>query len=73
MTLAEIRPGNDVLIEEIPDRMVRAQAIRFGISEGSVVSCFVRIPSGPIILRKNFQEIALGQKLAQKIKVKFVR
>ncbi|TLM98315.1 ferrous iron transport protein A, partial [bacterium] len=54
------------------DSMVRAQAIRFGISEGEVVRCEQVVPAGPVVLKKNNQEIALGRGLASKIRVELV-
>ena len=69
MTLAQIKRGAKVKIENIPNDMIRAQAIRFGISEGAEVECVEKIPSGPVIIRKRFQEIAIGRRLAEKIEV----
>lgn len=69
MTLAETRPGQIVQIRQIPDPIVRAQAIRFGICEGADVECFESIPKGPVILRRRRQEIAIGRRLAEKILV----
>jgi len=69
MTLDMAKRGQILKIVNIPDATVRAQAIRFGISEGEVVMCSEVIPSGPVILRKNNQEIALGRGLARQITV----
>lgn len=69
MTLAQVKRGTRVKIESIPDEMIRAQAIRFGISEGAEVECVEKIPAGPVIIRKRFQEIAIGRRLAENIKV----
>ena len=67
MTMADIKKGNKFKIVDIPDEVVRVQAIRFGISEGAEVQCSEKIPGGPVILKRNFQEIAIGRKLAEKI------
>lgn len=69
MTLAQVKRGTKVRIESIPDEMIRAQAIRFGISEGAEVECVEKIPAGPVIIRKRFQEIAIGRRLAENIRV----
>lgn len=67
MTLSQARPGQRLRISHIPDPIVRAQAIRFGINEGADVECSEVIPRGPIILRKRRQEIAVGRRLAERI------
>ncbi|GAB6138844.1 FeoA family protein [Halanaerobaculum tunisiense] len=69
MTLADVKRGDEFQITSIPDREMRAQAVRFGISEGAEVSCAEKIPGGPIILKRNLQEIAVGRRLAEKIQV----
>ncbi len=70
MTLADVKRGDKFKIELIPNEKVRAQAFRFGISEGALVSCAEKIPGGPIILKRNLQEIAVGRRLAKEITVK---
>ncbi len=69
MTLAEVKRGNRVKIGNIPDEFIRAQAIRFGISEGEEIECIEKIPAGPVIIKKRFQEIAIGRRLAENITV----
>lgn len=69
MTLDQAKRGSVLRIASIPDPAVRAQAIRFGIAEGEIVTCAEVIPSGPIVIRKNRQEIALGRRLARRITV----
>lgn len=69
MTLAQVKRGTKVKIKSIPDEMIRAQAIRFGISEGAEIECVEKIPAGPVIIRKRFQEIAIGRRLAENIEV----
>lgn len=64
MTLDKVKRGQLFRIVSIPDANVRAQAIRFGIAEGELVKCDEIVPAGPIVLRKNRQQIALGRKLA---------
>jgi len=69
MCLDQIRTGEEVTIKEIPDSMAKTQFIRFGIGEGSTVVCHSKIPFGPVVLRKNRQEIAVGRELARTITV----
>lgn len=68
MTLDKARRGQIISIISLPD-MVRAQAIRFGLTEGTQAVCEEVLPGGPVILRKNRQEIAIGRRLAEKIAV----
>ncbi|MHB0976329.1 MAG: FeoA family protein [Candidatus Aquicultorales bacterium] len=69
MCLDQVKVGEEVLIVEIPDALAKTQFIRFGIGERSTVVCHSKIPLGPVILRKNRQEIAVGKQLARTIKV----
>ena len=72
MRLSQAKKGQVVKIARIPNEQVRSQAIRFGIGEGSVVICEEIIPAGPVILRKNRQEIAVGRGLAEEITIQAV-
>ncbi len=72
MKLSQVKKGQVVKIARIPNEQVRSQAIRFGIGEGSVVVCEEIIPAGPVILRKNRQEIAVGRGLAEEITIQAV-
>ncbi len=69
MTLAGAKRGQHIKIIHIPDENIRSRAIRFGIGEGSVVFCEEVLPAGPIVLRKNKQEIAIGRELANRITI----
>lgn len=69
MNLSDVKRGDQFQIVTIPNDKIRAQALRFGISEGATVSCVEKIPGGPVILKKNLQEIAIGRKLANKISI----
>ncbi|RKD30043.1 FeoA family protein [Thermohalobacter berrensis] len=70
MTLADVKRGDKFQITYIPDEKTRAFALRFGISEGATVSCAEKVPGGPVIVKRNLQEIAVGRNLANKIKIK---
>lgn len=69
MFLTQIKVGQKVKIKKIPNERVRSQAIRLGIGEESIVWCYEIIPRGPIIIKRNRQEIAIGRRLAETITV----
>ncbi|MBM7555192.1 FeoA family protein [Halanaerobacter jeridensis] len=69
MTLADVNCGEEFKITDIKDDKIRAQALRFGISEGANVSCAEKVPGGPVIIKRNLQEIAVGRRLAKNITV----
>lgn len=70
MTLADVKKGDKFNIIQINDEKVKAQALRFGISDGAVLYCDEKIPGGPVIIKRNMQEIAIGRGLARNIKVR---
>ncbi|MDS1030171.1 ferrous iron transport protein A [Bacillota bacterium LX-D] len=69
MTLDKVKYGQRFKIIHIPNESIKMQTIRFGISEGESLLCDEVIPAGPIIIRKNRQQLAIGRHLAAKIKV----
>lgn len=69
MTLDRVQKGQTFKICSIPDERIRSQAIRFGISAGEWLICEEVVPAGPIVVRKNRQQIALGRELAKQIDV----
>lgn len=70
LTLDKARRGQKIRILSMPDNdIVRAQAIRLGISEGTVVTCREVVPAGPVIIARNRREIAIGRELARLIGV----
>jgi Fe2+ transport system protein FeoA len=69
VTLLEARKGSRVRILEIPDDRARAQCIRFGIGEGTVVDWAEPLRVGPVLVRQANQEICLGRNLAARIVV----
>jgi len=56
-------------VEHIPEGQFRHQLMRFGIAEGSRVTCYVKLPFGPVVLRHGGQEIAIGKSLARQMMV----
>lgn len=69
LTLDQVKKGQSVMITVIPDELTRIQAIRFGISEGAVVTCREVVPAGPVVVSRNRQEIAIGRGMASAIRV----
>ncbi|MDA8229530.1 MAG: FeoA family protein [Desulfitobacterium hafniense] len=69
VSLENVKRGQSFKVENITSDSIRAQAIRFGISEGEFLVCEEVIPGGPIVVKKNRQLIALGRDLAREIKV----
>jgi Fe2+ transport system protein FeoA len=72
MTLDKGKKGMMIKVLDIPDELVRAQIIRFGIMEGAVITCEEVVPAGPVIITRNNQEIAIGRNLAKRIMVEQV-
>lgn len=69
MTLLQAKRGRPVRIIEIPDERARAQCVRFGIGEGTVVDSAETLMAGPVLVRHRNQEICLGRNLACRILV----
>lgn len=72
MTLDMVKRGQRVVIRQIDSPEVKTQIIRFGLGEGESAICQEKLPSGPIVLRKNRQEIAIGRNLARAITVEIL-
>lgn len=68
-TLDCLDAGEACEVAAIHDEHARIHALRFGMGEGSRVSCVSRIPAGPVILKSGRQEIAVGRRLAERIHV----
>ncbi|MFB6188815.1 MAG: ferrous iron transport protein A [Halapricum sp.] len=66
--LADTAPGETVSLEAVPDADVRARLLRLGFLDGTV-ECRHRLRKGPIVLRRNGTELALGADLAAEIEV----
>ena len=69
LTLTEMKQAAGVRVLQIPEGLLGAQLMRLGISEGSELTCALKIPTGPIVVRRGDVEIALGRKIASKIQV----
>jgi len=71
-TLDTLSSGDEVEILGVDDEHARIHALRFGMAEGSHATCVTRIPAGPIVMRSGRQEIAVGRRLARRIRVRRV-
>ncbi|MCE5202662.1 MAG: ferrous iron transport protein A [Actinomycetia bacterium] len=69
-TLAHLRRGDRCVVLGIDDELARAQATRFGMAEGASVSCVTALPAGPVVVRSGRQEIAVGRRLARRIRIR---
>ena len=72
MTLLDARPGRPIRILKINDDRARAQCVRFGIGEGTVIESAETVPLGPVLVRHCRQEICLGRSLARRVLVERV-
>jgi Fe2+ transport system protein FeoA len=68
-TLDRVKKGNVCIIRRIPPGEIKAQAIRFNLTEGNTAVCQGVIPAGPIVIKIGKQEVALGRNLARQIEV----
>ncbi|WP_136688476.1 FeoA family protein [Halorhabdus amylolytica] len=66
--LADVGSGEAVRLVEVPDGDTRARLLRLGFLDGAV-ECRHQIRSGPVIVRRNGTELALGSALAEEIQV----
>lgn len=72
MMMDKVKRGDLIKIISIGEAGVRDNALRMGIDEGSILICGEVIPAGPIVLRKNRQEVAIGRSLARNIVVELL-
>lgn len=66
--LNQVKVGENFKCVEIPSS-IKAELIRLGICEGNILSCVSKIPKGPIVIRKDLGEIAIGNNYSRQIKV----
>jgi ferrous iron transport protein A len=67
-TLADVRTNDRFEVVTVPDENTRAQLLRLGFLDGEV-ECRQRVRNGPVILRRNGTDLALGRGLAKEIEV----
>ncbi len=69
MTLEQAKTGEKLIIKNIEDPQMRVKAIRFGVTEGTEITCTEKLPYGPVVIRRGHQELAIGRGLARRITV----
>lgn len=70
MTLGDAKQGKTFVVTATRSDEVTLQAMRFGISEGSLISIAKNIPGGPVIICRNEMELAVGRQLAALIEIR---
>lgn len=71
-TLNQVEKGQNFIIKNIADPVVRCQSTRLGMCDGQVLKCIHCTHNGPMVLQKRYQEIALGNNLAKNIEIQLV-
>ncbi|WEL20239.1 FeoA family protein [Halorhabdus sp. BNX81] len=66
--LADVGSGESVRLTEVPDGDTRARLLRLGFLDGAV-ECRHHIRKGPVIVRRNGTDLALGSDLASEIEI----
>lgn len=67
IALRNVATGQWLRIHSLPPGVLRAQFIRFGMSEGDRVKCVERLPGGTVVIQKNRQQLTIGHLLARRI------
>jgi ferrous iron transport protein A len=70
ISLCELKIGQQAKILEFIDSAMKCYSVRFGLEEGQVVTCIAK--PGPVVIKKNHQEIAVGRNLSKNIYVNLV-
>ncbi len=69
MTLDSAGPGEQITVLKVPSGEVHANLVRLGIEEGSELTCVLRMPAGPVVVRRGNFEVAVGKRTASQIEV----
>jgi Fe2+ transport system protein FeoA len=69
MLLSDAIEGAKLVITGTDSEDVSIQALRFGISDGAVVTVSKNIKGGPVIIVRKQMELAIGRQLACAIEV----
>ena len=66
--LADVGSGEAVRLVSVPDGDTRARLLRLGFLDGTV-TCRHHIHKGPVVVRRNGTDLALGSDLAREIEI----
>ena len=69
MTLDQATRGDTLKIVTVPSGQTGAQLLRLGIGNGSLVKCVLKLPGGPVVVRRGNMEVALGRRTAATVTV----
>ncbi len=69
MTLDRASSGDTVTIVTMPSGEVGASLVRLGIEEGACITCILKMPAGPVVVRHGNTDVALGRHIASQIEV----
>ena len=70
MTLDQAKRGDLLEVLTLGSGPARAKMLRLGISEGCEITCILKVPAGPLVVREGAMEVAVGRKTASEIRVK---
>ncbi len=68
IALADVPPNEWVELVAVPDDEPRSRLLRLGLLDGRV-ECRRQIRNGPVVIRRQGTEVALGRALAEEITV----
>lgn len=69
MKLSQAKRNERIIVEAVNNPEMFVQSTRFGIEAGSILEVVQKIHKGPIIVRKNQVELAIGYELSESILV----
>lgn len=70
VSLCDVKVGQKVEILEFLNTAIKCYSSRFGLEKGQVITCIAK--PGPIVIKRNQQEIAIGRNLSKEIYVNLV-
>jgi Fe2+ transport system protein FeoA len=72
LTLADAKPGQNVLLQAVRDSETEMTLLRVGLSLGQTVRVLAKPPAGPVVLEQDGLELALGHMYAAAIDIKLL-
>lgn len=66
--LSTVEAGTTVEIASVSDDTTRARLLRLGFLDGPV-ECRRRVTDGPVIVRRNGTDLAIGKSIAERIAI----